>query len=453
MMEELPKAAAVWRQAPSDALWDPATAVRSTAGDSAESRFVPFDSLLSDLRQGVAAASLGRGDFRVRTVRVSDVWPLILGAGETRELHSRAVQRNLLFPGDVVVSRVGRLGQASCVTKSADALVAREGVLVARPLQKEWGPALAAALCTDHVRDRLNKTRGTARSAILTKEELGEVLVPSPNHFDFKEIASLLEAAGKLVAEGYETLESVREQIDRSLEGAPTEPLQQQFAWMTDPTWLPGWGWTDVQRELLVTRTRLPETSLIRLDEIMHRRGEQAKTVFVETPVPALRRDDIRSDWYLAIPAPWPEPPISDPVQKPRSDSRREFLVTRECLLIPTVGDIAAPPVVIPGKQLRQSGSQLRVAVSWLPLQGLEFPRAIAVLLDHPFLRLQRRLAAAFSTVTHLTREDIFELRVPDLFENAWNGWEIELEEAHDLFIEAGSKARLAVAIIERWYA
>jgi hypothetical protein len=93
------------------------------------------------------------------------------------------------------------------------------------------------------------------------------------------------------------------------------------------------------------------------------------------------------------------------------------------------------------------------VPIHWLPLQGLTFSRAIAVVLDHPFVRLQRQLAGAFSTVTHITRDDIGNLLIPAVSNEVWDQWEKDVSQAQSLVVEADAIAKAAIAIAEDWYA
>ena len=74
------------------------------------------------------------------------------------------------------------------------------------------------------------------------------------------------------------------------------------------------------------------------------------------------------------------------------------------------------------------------------------------MVLDHPFVRLQRRLAGAFSTVTHITREDIENLLIPSPPEDTWRSWETDLRLAQDMFMAAADLVRRAVATVEEWY-
>ncbi len=415
--------------------------------------FVSIRSLLSEIRQGYFSGSNEGGEVRVRTIRVSDLHPLLIGDGEERELAAGSVRRHLAIDGDVLVARIGRLGHVGCVTHATESLVAREGVFVARPMKKEWGPAIAAALCTDHVRDWLSGLLAGTRSASLTIEQLGETPVPSPRHFDFAQVDELVEAAGKLVKAGCEILDGVRGHLGMMLEGTPTEPTKCTFTWVADPAWLQGWGWSDVQRYLLLSRLQLRAGSLVRLGDVVDLEASRAKTIDVLAQARGLESDELRPDWHLALPTSKPAMATESDDMPARATPKRFFEVDRECLLIPTVGDIAGSPVVVPANLDGLDRPPVMVPIYWLPLVNLPWPRALAVVLDHPFVRLQRQLAGAFSTVTHITRDDIANLLIPAVSEEIWEQWETELRHAHRLFIDANTKAKEAIAIAERWYA
>jgi len=442
-----------WRQRPAGSTWDPGLAVREWARARDHGRLVPLGSLLSQVRQGIFAGSFGRGDLSVRTIRVSDLHPLLIGDGEVRELAVGSVRRHLAVDGDVLVARVGGLGQVGCVTQATESLVPREGILVARPMNKKWGPAIAAALCTEHSRERLSGLLVGSRSASLTIERLSDIPVPSPRHFDFAQVSNLVDAAGELVKAGCEILDRVRGHIGMVLEGAPTEPTRHPFTWVAEPAWLQGWGWSDVQRYLLISRLRLRAGSLIRLGDAIDLDAYRAKTIDVSAGIRGMESDDLRPDWYLGLPTSKPAMANESDEMPSRATPKRFFEVDRECLLVPTAGDITASPVVIPSERTVRGHPPVMVPIYWLPLVNLPHPRALAVVLDHPFVRLQRQLAGAFSKVTHINREDIANLLMPAVTEEIWNQWETELRGAHRLFIEANAKTKEAITIAERWYA
>lgn len=441
-----------WHQRPSGSSWDPALAVRWGTEARVGGRFVPLDSLLSSVGQGVFVGREGEGDLAVRLIRVSDLHPLLIGDGEVGRVAASAIRRHLAVDGDVLISRVGRMGRVGCVTHATESLVPRAGLFFARPINKVWGPAIAAALCTEHVREKLNGLLVGTRSASLTIEQLSEVPIPSPRHFDFAEVDKLVDTAGELVKGGCEILDRVRGHVGMMLEGAPTEPTERNFTWVAEPDWLQGWGWSDVQRYLLVSRLRLRAASLVRLGDVIDVDASRAKTVEAAGKVRALESDDVRPDWYLALPTTNPAGPDELEDTTARTTPKRFFEVDRESLLIPTVGNIAGAPVVVPEELLGQSSGPLLVPSHWLPLEGLRFPRALAVVLDHPFVRLQRRLAGAFSTVTHITREDIGNLLVPSPPAATWQEWEAQLCRAQDMFMVAAELVRQAVTTVEGWY-
>lgn len=442
-----------WQQRPSGSTWDPALAVRTGAGDHDGVRFVPLDSLLASVGQGVYVGRAAAGDVAVRLVRVSDLHPLLIGDGEVGRIGAGVVRRHLAVDGDLLISRVGRLGQVGCVTHATESLVPHAGLFVARPLKKSWGPAIAAALCTSHARGFLNGLLVGTRSASLTIDQLSEVPVPSPSHFDFSEVEELVGAAGELVRAGCEILDRVRGQLGIMLEGAPAEPSGRTFTWVAEPAWLRGWGWSDVQRHLLVTRSRLRAGAVVRLGDVIDLDSSRAKTADVVARVRALDSGDVRPDWYLALPARNHAPQQDGPDQlTARLTPRRFFEIDRECLLIPTAGDITGAPVVLPDPPAGPDHPPVMVPIYWLPLVGLDRPRALAMVLDHPFVRLQRQLAGAFSTVTHITRGDVADLLIPAASDDVWDRWEAELREAHGLFMDADAKAKEAIAIAEGWY-
>ena len=161
----------------------------------------------------------------------------------------------------------------------------------------------------------------------------------------------------------------------------------------------------------------------------------------------------MRPDWHLAIPEPLHHQDDATTPEHTTSALQRFFAVDRECLLIPTVSNIVAAPLVVPAEVFNNVALPLTVPIHWLPLAGLRYPRALAVVLDHPFVRLQRQLAGAFSTVPHITRDEIASLLIPVVAEAQWDAWEQELRQAHSLCIAAMAKVKQAIAMVEEWYA
>ena len=112
-----------------------------------------------------------------------------------------------------------------------------------------------------------------------------------------------------------------------------------------------------------------------------------------------------------------------------------------------------AAPLVVPAEVFNNTALPLMVPIHWLPLADLRYPRALAVVLDHPFVRLQRQLGGAFSTVPHITRDAIASLLIPVVAEAQWDAWDQELRQAHRLCIAAMAEVKQAIAMVEEWYA
>jgi hypothetical protein len=440
----------LWSLRPSGSNWDPAQAVRWSAVVGRDRGFVPLGTLLQDARQGVFSGSLDGGDVTVRAVRVSDIHPLLVGGGESRRMSDKLARRHIAAEGDVLVARMGRLGQASCVTNGSSLIVPRDSVLVAIPKRSQWGPAIAAALSTRHVRSWLAELFMGSRAASLTLEQLGEIPVPDPHEFDFAAVGELIDRAGQLMSDARLQVEHVRGEVGIVLEDAPTEALSQLTFWVEDIDTLRAWSWQDVERYSVRRTGRLRVRSLQRLADAVDLPGHRAKTqVLTQKPNFTIDSDHLREDWYLAL-----------PVRRAGEGSaelsplgKRYFAIETEALLVPTVGNITAAPVVVPRSVIDDAQQPLMVSISWLPLIGLSYLRSLAVVLDHPFLQLQRRLGSAFSTVAHITRDEVETLLVPTIATETLDRWESLLRAAQDQFIEAECLARRAVETVEEWYA
>ncbi|TWT64408.1 hypothetical protein [Rubinisphaera italica] len=436
-----------WSQRPSEANWDPAQAVRWGGIGRSDREFVPLRYLLRDARQGVFAKAMEDGDVAVRTIGVRDINPVLSGEGERRLMSERAVRRHLASDGDVLVARVGRLGQASCVTGASSSLVPRDSVFVATPMRKSWGAGIAAALSTSVARDWMSDLFLGSRQASLTLEQLFDIPIPKPVEAEFEEVDDLVQRAGQLMSDGAGIVGQIRGEVGIALENAPTETLEKSTFWMDDIDELGAWSFQDVRRYWTRRRARAAVKSLQRLAEAVDLSSHRAKTEYGDpTPPFTIDSDDVRSHWYLALPRLRP----GEPTDKP--GTRRFFAVDREALLISTMGNIAAAPVLVPQMILDQTDEPLMVPISWLPFVGLRHPRSLAVVLDHPFLQLQRRLGASFSTVAHITKEEIETLLVPLIPEQQQERWEADLIDAQTKFIEASQIVDHVLAIAEEWY-
>lgn len=440
----------LWFARPSGASWDPAQAVRWSAVADYGRKLVPLGTLLHEARQGVFPGKFDGGDVPVRAVRVSDIHPLLIGEGELRCLDEKLARRHVVAKGDVLISRVGRLGQASCITDDTSSVVPHDSVLVAVPKHSQWGPVIAAALSTRRVRTWLTALASGSRMTSLTLDQLTEIPIPSPDESDFTAVGALIEQAGQLMHDARRQLEQVRGEVGGVLENAPSETLSQITCWLPDIDSLRAWSWQDMERSSVRRLGRFRLRGVQRLADAVDLPRHRAKTDLLnQKPSFTIDSDALREDWYLAFPI----CNASDGEERSSSLGKRYFSVDAEAVLVPTVGDIAAAPVVVPQSVIDAAQQPLMVPISWLPLIGLSFPRSLAVVLDHPFLRLQRRLGAAFSTVAHITRDEIEDLLVPTIAIETLDRWERSLRHAHEQFMEAEHLARRAIETVEEWYA
>jgi hypothetical protein len=432
--------------------WDPIKAVRWMP-QTEKRKLVPLSTLLKTARQGVVTAGLDSGDVAVEVARVTDIQQIIPGTGERRFVSPSVLSRHMVEIGDVLVPRVGRQGRACCISSHATPIVPGEGLFVVKPKRREWGPVIAAALCTSTVKRWLGQLLATDRKATLTKDQLGEIPVPSHGQFDFGQIADLVDQASALAHGGKEALDRVRGGVGLMLERAPTALFRNNYQWLPAPDGLQGWCWQNVQRHWLLDRAQWQVPGLKRLHEVITLSSHRPKTIVEGDPAFVLDSSDVRPDWYLALPEPSNHQEAEFLAPQAVSARKRFFAIHHECLLIPTVGNIVSEPAVIPEEMLQRGAGPLMVPIHWLPLTGLSYPRALAIVLDHPFGRLQRQLGAAFSTAPYITRETIENHLIPAMPEEQWQAWEEELCRAQTLFIEALTKAKQAVAIVEGWYA
>jgi hypothetical protein len=435
----------VWLPSPHGSRWD---AVFGLQAPRRSCRVVPLQDLVKTIRQGTPVSELDSGDLPVHAARVGDIYGMILGAGEVRKVSPHVLRRHLLETGDVLVPRVGRSGGACCFGSEASPMIPREGLLVAKPIRREWGPVLAAALCTATARSCLLAAAPQGRQGALTIEDLASIPIPSPTEFDFQAVAKLSDEAGHHDHVARALIEHVRGEVGAVLESSPLETERRSSAWFNKLGDLDGWGWQTLERHWLNEAAQWRLRGLKPLDEVFPVRDFRVKSVIPRSRVRVLNANDLRPDWYLAILS--GDASIADSVHG--QAARRLFAVDRESLLIPTVGDITGEPVVVPDSHLHDLTVPLAVTLHWLPLAGLRYPRALAVVLDHPFLRLQRKLAGAFSTVTHISREEIGTLLIPSVYPDQWNAWEAQVREAQDHLLEAEAIARKIVATVEGWY-
>jgi hypothetical protein len=176
-------------------------------------------------------------------------------------------------------------------------------------------------------------------------------------------------------------------------------------------------------------------------------------TIAVDKTMPVIDRRFLRPDWHLVVPPPKSHETVIRDTDSGADRGPLVQTVRDEALLVPLVGDVAAPPVVITTDLLAWAGGAVQVGLRWLPVMAFPYPRALAVALDHPFVRLQRLLAAASSTVPHLAQQDVAPVLVPAASEALWAHWEAQLVQAHMVLFRAADTVSQAIRAAARWYA
>jgi hypothetical protein len=327
--------------------------------------------------------------------------------------------------------------------------------LVLRPHRPNWGPVLAAVLSTNAVGQYVRGAAAATGPPTLTVNLLQELPVPALDSEEAQVVAHLVTEADTLAQEGERVLDLVRQEVDLVLEGTPSEPPTGSTCWL-EPYRIPlrGWAWGNacLGRLQAQVRSRCKTARLRSLADLLGGEPSRQPTAEVANAVVIIDKGFVRPDWFLAVPPPGPLP--SSPAsaagwgQGPLMQKLQE-----EALLVPLVGDVTAPPVVIGNDLLAWAGGTVQVGLRWLPVTRFRYTRALGVVLDHPFVGLQRQLAGTGSTVTHLAQEDVAAVLVPDVVEEVWARWEARLVEAHTTLFRAAAVANQAIATAEGWYA
>lgn len=212
-----------------------------------------------------------------------------------------------------------------------------------------------------------------SRTVSLTLQQLAEIPVPSPTEFDFTAVGDLIDQAGRLMSEARQQIEHVRGEAGIVLERAPIETLYRHTFWVDDIDTLRAWSWQDVERYSIRREGRLRVRGLRRLTDAVDLAGHRANTDLLDQmPGFTINSDDLRTDWYLALPV----SQASNDCDVQKTSAKRYFSINTESLLVPTVGNISAAPVVVPQSVLDDAQQPLMVPVSWLPLIGMSWPRS-----------------------------------------------------------------------------
>src|SRR3989339_45096 len=445
-----------WSVRPAREAWDAAAAVRGAMVAPRSSGFVPLATLVTAIGQGIGSGRIADGNVAVNMQRSSDMQPIFLAGGDRQFVSEEMAYRHAVRPGDVLVARVGRQGRACCVGNEDVPVIPRGELFVVRPRVQAWGPVIAAALSTGAVKEWISHLPTGALMPTLTKATLGQIPVPKPGAFPYEELVERAWDAEGLVRSARRLRDSVRQRIGLLLEKAPATGSAQTYLEIRASDLPADWGWREVSQTWLLRQARRAVKGLSRFGDLIDHGSHRARTTLSGESPFVLRREHLRADWYLAIPEVGPaekdaEQAVADggePAKKNRADG-----VDRESLLIPVIGDIMGTPGVVPAEIVDRASSPLLVGTYWLPVVSPRYPRALAAILDHPFLRLQRQLAGSYaSTAPHIAREEIGNLLLPNPPESQWNQLENDLRAAQEQFLKASSMVNEVLEEVENWY-
>jgi hypothetical protein len=443
---------AFWTSA-SPARWDPLHLSQATWLPSGKS-WKRLGDYLVQARQGVSTRLTPEGDAPANLLRSADVFPVLQGRGTPCTVDRQVLQRHLLAPGDVLIPRVGGDVRACCIGRRQRPLFPSSETLVLRPSRQDWGPALAALLSTSAADSYVHTGTVGTGPPTLTVGLLQNMPVPDLDAEVAQVVARLAVEMEPLAQEGERRLDLVRQEVELLLEGAPGAPFPGRTCWVETLRIPGGWSWGEVcvERMQAEARRRCKATRLRPLAELLGKEPGRQPTAEAAGGV-VIDRQFLRPDWYLAVPPRQDTGTVSPPTTAGGGQGPLLQKLQEEALLVPLVGDVAAPPVLITKDLLAGAGGVVQVGLRWLPVTGFRYPRALAVVLDHPFVRAQRQRAATGSTVSHLAQEDVGRVLVPAVDDVVWARWEGQVAAAHSFLVRAAQAANLMVLTAERWCA
>ena len=435
-----------WIGRPPAARWDSGYAVFWPERAYSIRDFIPLGENVREVRQGIFFSSFDADGVPVRVIRGADIRSMRLDSGEAGLLSGRLTARQAVSVGDVLLNRIGRQKAACSVTASSGTIVCRDSVLIVKPVAPEAGAVIAAALNSSSVQRWLAGLSVGFGTSSLSVEELCDVPMPKLNAAQTAQVHHAVQDAAELAERAMQRIELVRGEVGVVLERAPVDAVHDHAMYVSDIERLRGWSWQDAQRAIALEKGQKFIKSLRPFGELVNLKSQRGNGLDGGASEGFLvNASAMQRDAYLALP---------DRVSAEVITTLALALsvVDSEALLVPAAGNILASPAVIPQAWFDEHGSKVSVSGAWVAVAGARYPRALAVILDHPFLVLQRQLSSSHSTVPHITREDIAELLVPDVPEESMARWEELIVRAHAELMESKQQINQVLASAEEWY-
>ncbi len=429
-----------WEKTPTCVSWIPFDAIQRMHREGSHGSMVPMETLCKSVQQGVSLHVVKQGDLQVGLVRSAHLAPPSLVSGEL-VLVSRKLTRRLLLPGDVLIPRVGGGGRADYVGNEASPLLPTQELMAIRLKNPRHAPLIAAALSSEPVRRQMQGVAAGSTIPTLTRNAILQLQVPDPETRKARTLLEMLTHVRESVVRGELELAGIRAEVDRFLENVPAQVTRDGWRWVKPHALPPDWGWQNTVHQFVLKEAQrcLHRTlPLDRLPGLNIQRGGDLKAL---SGLKRLNPGGFRANWYLAL---------ADSIEmEPEFGSKPGVLLDGKALLLPMVGGIEGAPIYIGGDLIKQVGGTVVAPSHWGVLTHFAWLRSLAVVLDHPFIRLQRRLAGVSSTVSHVPMELLKELLLPAVPENQWRHWEMSLESIHDQLFAAAGVYRKAINEIE----
>lgn len=433
----------IWQSMPSAESWSAADMVQQGTLCFETKGFVLLGGLCESIQQGVSARTIKDGELQVGFLRSADIAPPSEAVGNITAVADKLAKR-LLRPGDVLMPRVGATGRADYVGSVSRPLLAGQELMTLRLKNPQYAPLIAAALSSKNVKAQITGLMAGSTIPTLTRDAIGRILVPDPQQPKAYHLLEELKASKASIAEAESALATTRANVDRIFENAPSDISADNFQWVTTHRMPPDWGWQNVLHHSVIKDGQNRLQAVARLGELPHLNLQRGGFLKAPAQLKRLSTSGFRTQWHLAL--------LESVENESGAQTKAGLVLDRKALLVPMVGNIESAPIVIDEDLIEQASGAIVVPVHWGVITDFDWLRSLAVVLDHPFVRLQRRLAGVASTVPHLPIEALKDLILPAVAASQWAQWETTMETIHSkLFSAAGVYATVSDGI-EAWY-
>ena len=433
----------VWKPKPSSDSWSAADVLRETVFRGTPKGLVRLGELSQLIQQGISSRGVEQGELQVAFLRSSDIAPPSGVTGDTA-LVSKKLTRRLLRPGDILVPRVGVTGRADYVKTISQPLLASQELMTIRIKNPKHAPFIAAVLSTNSVKEQIARLAAASIIPTLTRNAIESLLVPDPNRQRVYPLLEELNAAQKSISEAESALTYIRAGVDRCFESAPTNIPTGFFRRVSQQHIPLDWGWKNMLHDGVIKDGQSRLKSIVQIDRLPGLKIQRGGLAKASPDLKRLNANGFRPQWYLAL--------LDSFESDRKSDGKPGLELNRPALLLPMVGAIETPPIYVGENLMEQAGGTVVVPGNWGVMTDFPWLRSLAVVLDHSFVRLQRRLGSVVSTAPHLPMEALRQVVLPAIADKQWNLWETELQIIHHKLTTAAQTYMMVLNKIEELY-